>query len=314
MPREENCSDLVEPPTEEEMDQAITGNMSRLMVVMKAVKRFKELIRKGSNSMDGIFGRDSKIVAPPLSVQPRSKSTDVDDRRPVERALVTEGVHRHIEIDEEAIASPSTMDTHAVRSAPSFEITNGVDRGPDETVAHWKQRLETEAHHPAIDPQRHRSHPSSQGVRAFSLDDDRGKGHARDPLTEKLYLQIGANPESAGDHDKSSKDVSESPGGVDENIYEQAYQEEMAKILQRQGESTNLHLNRRVEHIENLRSHPNIIASTKQHAANTSNKLGSKLSEATGGGKGIFASLVKHMQTEPNDPVDNKDHVSTNEE
>ena len=31
---EENTSDLVEPPTEEEMNRAITGNLSNLLVVV----------------------------------------------------------------------------------------------------------------------------------------------------------------------------------------------------------------------------------------------------------------------------------------
>ena len=314
LPREENCADLVEPPTEAEMNLAITGNMSHLLVVMKAVKRFKSLLWKGSNSLEGIFGRDSKIVAPPQPVQSRSKSINFFDRQPVERALVTEGVHRDIKIDDNVMASPATMDMQAVRSPPQLDIVGGAEKRGDETLAHWKQRMETEGHHPTVDTSKHQSHSSVDGVRAFSLDDDHGKGHAHDPLTDTLYLNIGANPETPESHEQPQQAISESPGGVDENIYEQAYQEEMAKIIQRRGQSTPMHLTRRVDHLNDIRSHPNIITSTKQHAADSSSKLGSMVSKAGGGSSGGFASLVKQVGTASKGAVDYEDHTPTNEE
>jgi len=37
LPEKENCADLVEPPTEQEKDQAITGNVSNLMIVVSTL-------------------------------------------------------------------------------------------------------------------------------------------------------------------------------------------------------------------------------------------------------------------------------------
>lgn len=113
---EENCSDLVEPPTQKEMNHAITSNMGNLLVVMRAVKRFKRLLgRKRPHLMNSFFGRDSRIVAPPLSTRStpdatESRSVDAHDRRPMEQALTREGIHRHIPINDELEKLPAGMD------------------------------------------------------------------------------------------------------------------------------------------------------------------------------------------------------------
>jgi len=52
---EENCADLVQPPSALEVNHAITAKMRNLMVMMKAVKKFKDLIEKKRPDAFGEF-------------------------------------------------------------------------------------------------------------------------------------------------------------------------------------------------------------------------------------------------------------------
>ncbi|OSS43674.1 hypothetical protein B5807_11555 [Epicoccum nigrum] len=105
LPKSENVAIIIEPPTDEEVNAAITGNMGHLVTVVQAVKRFKQLLfRRRPERLDGILGSASRIVQPPLSMRPsalrKSKSQDTDNRRPVESVLAAEGVHRDGDIHE----------------------------------------------------------------------------------------------------------------------------------------------------------------------------------------------------------------------
>ncbi|KAJ5302590.1 hypothetical protein N7476_009389 [Penicillium atrosanguineum] len=69
---EENTAQIVEPPTEEEMNQAITTNMGSLMTLMKAAKKFKRLVdpSKAGQSMQSILGDEyeAHFVEPPMEM------------------------------------------------------------------------------------------------------------------------------------------------------------------------------------------------------------------------------------------------------
>lgn len=220
---EENCADIVEPPTDAEMDQAITGNMAHLMVVMKAAKRFKRLLKRGQ-FMDGIFGRESRIVTPPHSVHGPSRSADVASRRPLHQAVANQADGIDREVDEDILQSdlgpPTTI------TPPSLDSTGGASVHGSETEARAKQRRETEAHHPPLsdsdDP-----HPDALPLRARTFPvDEKAKGHAHDPLEDKLFLHIGPGADIAESGDPMDEPtISESPGGIDDDIYESAYQE-----------------------------------------------------------------------------------------
>lgn len=275
MPSEDNCAALVEPPTEAEMQQAITGNMAHLMTVMRAVKRFKKLlVRKRPQFMEGIFGRDSRIVSPPHSVHGPSRSVEAHDRFPVESALVREGVHR--DVNEEIVKTSATMDALTVRSETQLDGTSSVALHQDGPVS----------------PESDSPHADHIRIRAATFPiDDHAKGHAHDPLEDRLYLAIGPGADVAVEGDLMEDPmISESPGGVDDDIYELAYQEEIKRILAER-ESAGLHLNRRVEHIERLRRHPNVISTSLNQAMDfagtTARRMGDR---ARSGG---FAALVR---------------------
>lgn len=247
--KEENCSNLVEPPTEKEKNHAITSNMGNLLVVMRAVKRFKRLLsRKRPHLMDSFFGRDSRVVTPPPSRhstpnRSESRSVDTHDRRPFEQALTREGIHRHIPINDEMEKLPAGMD-RIVKLSP---------------------HPEGEGAPPVIYPSKSDSSRYTRGPDFNS--DESGKGHAHDPLKDTLYLDIGSNADASEGHgDAAHPILSESPSAVDTNIYEQAYQEEMDRVLKQRGRSASLYLNRRVEHRDDLRSCSNILDQPREAA------------------------------------------------
>jgi [calcium/calmodulin-dependent protein kinase] kinase len=263
LPAEENCANLVEPPTEKEMNHAITNNMGNLLVVMRAVKRFKRLIsRKRPHLMDSFFGRESRIVTPPLSLPTRtqsdlsaSRSVDAHDRRPLEQAITREGVHRTIPISDELEKLPAGMDRICkVSSHPDGE------GGP--TV---------------IYPSKSQVARDIRGTE-FPSDED-AKGHARDPLKDTLYLDIGVNPDAPDGHgDLEHPILSESPSGVETSIYEQAYQDELDRVLQQRGRDASMYLNRRVEHREDLRSYASILDQPKEAVSKAASMLGGLIS------------------------------------
>ncbi|THX19380.1 Pkinase-domain-containing protein [Aureobasidium pullulans] len=246
---QENCADLVDMPTEEEMNHAITGNMKQLLVVMKAVKRFKKLLfRKRPELMDGLFGRASRIVAPPGSIETKhrkTRSSDADDRKPMERVLAAEGVHHDIVVSDDMVCSPGEMD----------ESNSTHTETPDD-VEH-AQHADKDAQQESVDR---------------ALEEPHIKGHAHDPLSETTYLGIGtgSNSPSAYTSDEIQDDkpiehiVCESPGADDSNFFEQAYQEEMQRIHSRRGREPTIYLTRRVENIKAIAEHESVIRDSSQ--------------------------------------------------
>jgi [calcium/calmodulin-dependent protein kinase] kinase len=255
LPRDENISALIEPPTEEELNNAITGNMGSLLVVvsieiiiqkatinttlqMKAVKKFKKLlVKKRPELMEGIFGRASRFVQPPLSMSKlgpgRSHSNDIDDRKPVEAALASEGVHRKIPITDDLERLPEQMDM-AEPSRPT----------------RWAEKLGLKTPKTLEKPATPTPEPRQET----------GKGQAHNPLEDTLILGIGAG----GDEDSPLEpgefsQVSESPGAVDINVYEKAYQEEIDRLTREKGDrKPTLYLTRRVENNKEIRSNEHI--------------------------------------------------------
>lgn len=244
LPREENVKTLVEPPTEAELNAAITGNMGRLLVVMKAVNKFKTLLhRRRPDLMEGIFGRASRIVQPPMQMEttphPRAQSEETHMRRPVEAALTTEGVHRDIPISEDLSRLPKQIDTVATMD----ETPSGLGHPSDNK---WAENLQAG------------SVSSSAGEsQPIPTHRETGKGQAHNPLEDTLFLDIGT-----GESDKPFVPgefhiVSESPGAVDLDIYEKAYEEELENILTKQRTPT-IYLTRRVEGKREIRENKHI--------------------------------------------------------
>ncbi|KAL5404614.1 hypothetical protein PMIN03_009010 [Paraphaeosphaeria minitans] len=279
--RGENVAAIVEP-TDEEVDAAITGNMSHLVTVVQAVKRFKQLLfRRRPERLDGILGSASRIVQPPLSMRPsglrKSKSQDADDRRPIEGALATEGVHHDIEIDNDVRRIPQGIDRVAyeqpgLRPAISSSRSHPAKAGPTSTPLSPQPVAITDAK-VLHENMSYRPAPSSRpitipaGPVSSAPGTPVGKGHAHDPLQDTLFLDIGTGEDSVAPGDDMHM-VSESPGAVDINVYETAYREEVDRILSRQHDPAStpgattpgattarrptLYLTRRIENVKSI--------------------------------------------------------------
>ncbi|KAF1837882.1 Pkinase-domain-containing protein [Decorospora gaudefroyi] len=272
--KSENVAIIIEPPTDEEVDAAITGNMGHLVTVVRAVKRFKQLLfKRRPERIETILGSASRIVQPPLSMRPtmmrHSKSQDTHDRRPVEAALTTEGVHHQINIDDKDRKLPQNMDDMAyakpglraevvgkrpstkvpVTSSPSAQTPPGVS---DAKVIHESMSFRLTPSPSPMVP----TLPVSSSAPTTPL----GKGHAHNPLEDTLFLNIGTGEDYLPEPEDGCV-VSESPSNVDMNVYETAYEEEVQRIIAQRRDQYNananrrptLYLTRRVENVKSIR-------------------------------------------------------------
>lgn len=294
---EENTANLVEPPTEEEKNMAITGNLSNILVLvfyiillattltnyqqMKAVKKFKQVIaKKRPSRMEGILGRDARFVQPPLSMETtempklhKSRSVDTHDRRNLEQALVAEGVHR--ELDPELGISPPNRGDAAVAFTPSTPSKSrsgqSADSMENDPSSPTSPKRNLNAH-----PQDHRP-PTSSKTWPIEQPRDTLKGHAHNPLEDHLFVGVGAG----SDVDPDPPSLSESPPAADIDIYETAYHEQVERIRERQGRAATLFLTRRVD--------------TKPEYKDDENMIGPSTGDEAGssGPKGGFAKLIQ---------------------
>lgn len=300
LPREENVKSLVEPPTEAELQAAITGNLGRLLVVMKAVKKFKKLLlRRRPDLMEGVFGRASRIVQPPMQIgetaHPRAQSEETHMRRPVEAALMTEGVHREIPVSDDLTRLPKDIDTVETLD----ETPSGLSHPSDHKWADGLRRSSTSTS--AVEE----AQPIPIPIRRES-----GKGHAHNPLEDTLFLDIGTGPDDAHLEPGEFHVVSESPGVVDMNVYEKAYQEEIERILAKQGKKPTIYLTRRVEHNKDIRENEHITDHSRDHISLSSGGFASLVRkarvlnmDAQGGNKKAEAQSNKENVEKPK-PVD----------
>ena len=236
---------------------------------MKAVKRFKNLIlKKRPELLESILGRGSRIVHPPLSIKSstaahihKARSVDLYDRRPVERVLATEGVHHTISVSDDLQRLPERMDSCVLETVDTLPRTSPVSKGSSKEQPTSEgltlQKMESKTHHP---------HSEKKATNVHERTFSNGKGHAHDPLTDTLYLDIGTGIDDMPPSEHGLHVVSESPAAADMNVYEKAYREEMERILRARGRAATLYLTRRVEHQKELREHENIVDYSREHA------------------------------------------------
>jgi [calcium/calmodulin-dependent protein kinase] kinase len=195
------------------------------------------------------------------SILRKSKSQDTDSRRPIESALLTEGVHHDIRIDDQYRRVNQKTDKPSLRAdlmgkrqpsskSPTTSALNSPRSPaiPDAKVIH--------------DNMSHRGPPSSQSTTLPGLISSSGpttptlgKGHAHNPLEDTLFLNIGTGEDSIQPEEDGCI-VSESPSNVDMNVYETAYEEEVQRIIAQRKDQyrrPTLYLTRRVEDVKSIR-------------------------------------------------------------
>lgn len=203
--------------------------------------------------MTGILGQDVRIVQPPLQLDNkedkplnRTQSFDLDNRRPVEGAVVSEGVHREIEpLDtNEPIPLLHRMDS-AVSIQPALTYTN------EEPMPHHKGHHSMDSAHPI---------PHLDTWRTQSTGE---RGHAHDPMDEEpLWLGIG--PGEDVDIPPEAPICAESPTAAEFNIYDTAYQREVERIREAQGNQATVYLTRRVDSRKAYKADAHMIDAPKE--------------------------------------------------
>ncbi|KAJ9195412.1 hypothetical protein DTO207G8_7743 [Paecilomyces variotii] len=230
---EENTAGVIEPPTEEEMNEAITKNINNLFVVVKAVQKFKRLLdpTKEGPPMQSILGSEfeSHFVQPPLSMEPeedldipgmdftgatKAQSLDTYDRPLKERELVVQGYHQQPLVSERT-ESPKGVDRPSISSRQG---SNFDENRPSQGI---KRRAPCNGEYPFAESisgepsEDNRSISASQISRAGTPSTKQSmegtRGHARDPLEEEHpYLFIGPSTFSG----YTEEHAEQSQGGI----------------------------------------------------------------------------------------------------
>ncbi|CAG8085277.1 unnamed protein product [Penicillium nalgiovense] len=212
---EENTSQIIEPPTEEEMDSAITRKMGHLVTVMKAVQRFKRLTdpMKPQSPIQSTFGsilggdHDSFLVEPPMEMDPDEPfptvgaalqthdSNGSDMRKNLPRHPFAGFRDNAGVIGSTDSASFSSQPEH---SPSNSKMPSGVfepERKDSGSIRSWGSTAQPDIGHGA-QPHSQSASPQIPLSRASSSRTKRSmegtRGHARDPLEEEFpYLYIG---------------------------------------------------------------------------------------------------------------------------
>lgn len=233
---------------------------------MKAVNKFRSLTAQSRDPvMTSILGETAehqfsqppgRLGSPeirPPGAERRSISVNLDDRRAVEASLVAEGVHRELLIDNDwdQQHGGSTL-TRDYRGDPHYD-TGESDQDNDAALDRLRNSFDRVVLPNELPPFR------SSIYNARTTDDIGRRGHAHDPLEDRLFLRIGPSTfagrsEQADDSHEFLPDdafvVSESPGAADVDIYETAYRDEIERILakaQAADKEPQVYLTRRVD-------------------------------------------------------------------
>jgi [calcium/calmodulin-dependent protein kinase] kinase len=213
---------------------------------MKAVQKFKsKLDVKRPAALSGVLGQGIRTLTTATlgghsehGLQ-RSKSADLEDRRPAETALAAEGVHHDLNPPDANQLRPM-----ANRVDSTTTIVQSENSSPLSTLKKQSSDDVSNLHAPL--PGVHRQESGE-------------RGHAHDPLDEEpLFLGIG----TGGDDSLSTPSpdiVAESPTAADFNIYDTAYQEEVNRIRAAQGHQATVYLTRRVDKKKEYKADANMI-------------------------------------------------------
>ncbi|CZR59155.1 related to calcium/calmodulin dependent protein kinase C [Phialocephala subalpina] len=268
---EENIADLVEPPSEIEVNHAITAKLRNLIVMvrdaistsesfvdrintntskMKAVQKFKnKLDVKRPAALSGVLGQGIRTLTSTsldghaVPVLQRSKSADLEERKPVETALAAEGVHHDL----------SAPDANQLRP-----MSNRVDTS---TTIIQSEQSESSSSTPKKQSTDDVTSPTPPIPIVHRQESGGEKGHAHDPLDgQPLFLGIGTGLVDGDSLSPPSPDiVAESPTAADFNIYDTAYQEEVERIRAAQGRQATVYLTRRVDEKKEYKADENML-------------------------------------------------------
>ncbi|KAJ5541934.1 hypothetical protein N7535_004353 [Penicillium sp. DV-2018c] len=236
---EENTAQIIEPPTEEEMNSAITRNMSHLVTVMRAAKKFKRLTNPGKSETESpvqsflggsILGGDdeSHFVEPPMEMDPDEpfpavgidlQGHDAHDLRAGVRKSFDRrhfgGLRNSSRVHgSSGSASFSSQPEHSPSSSrmpsgvfePERKDLSYIRCGRSSADISHEARPHSQSGSPHIPLSR-----TSSAATKRSLEGTRG--HARDPLEEEFpYLFIGPSTYTGSSHHEAGDlEISDEP-------------------------------------------------------------------------------------------------------
>ncbi|KAF3908742.1 hypothetical protein AA313_de0207800 [Arthrobotrys entomopaga] len=240
--KEENISDLVEPPTDEEIKNAITKSIRNVVAAVKAVSMFKKLVVKrrqermlAETANESRYTDDPEVISTsPIALTPpllpihyhRSKSVETDNRKHGQGGLGNQNAPaepQSFNLSTLSQALPKredsgiSLDSSSTSGlpAPHFQISEPASVADQETMESWHDFLKE-----AIIPKRQDSYEDK---------------------TSRPYLNVGDSHHPAGNF------ITRSPAPTDLPIYETAYQDDVQRIQREQGNGATVFSNRRVD-------------------------------------------------------------------
>ncbi|KIH90152.1 hypothetical protein SPBR_00943 [Sporothrix brasiliensis 5110] len=207
---EENCANPIEPPNALELNHAFTQNMGNLLCVLKAIRKFKGLLRSRN--------RDPSLTVPPLAIDVADLGSQVSSIRVSsdQERMTEDEVARVVEERRNNIRKAS-LQTSRLLGATAVEGQGGGStsaRGDD------------------------------TGGR------ENGTGIGVDQPTLLLGIGTGGGDEFGPDrqYDEPEDIVSESPTTAEFDVYDRAFQSEVARI-QSQGSKSKVYPTKVLESI-----------------------------------------------------------------
>ncbi|KAH8150009.1 uncharacterized protein LAJ45_06162 [Morchella importuna] len=233
---EENTSNVISSPNEQEMASAITKSIRNVMAVVRAVKKLRRLtFRRSKGPLSSSSDNTHSISDPSNDKLPqRSRSLNTDNRKHLEQKLAVSGVSKAISMESVAKALPDKP--RRLDSAIELEDTDMSEYLPEES----KKRDDVDCVSVKS------TDPIGSDMGGSLVKKNGEKAQAASPFNEPpLLLHIGTGSDYHMPED--TEFVSESPTLTNENVYEEAYRNDVARIHREQGQTANVYLTKLVE-------------------------------------------------------------------
>ncbi|EWC45054.1 hypothetical protein DRE_06193 [Drechslerella stenobrocha 248] len=232
----ENVADIVEPPTEDEIKNAITKSIRNVVAAVKAVSMFKRLVQKRrqerilTTALENNYTEEEVLSSSPTALTPpllplsnRPKNVESDSR--TQGAVSSQDGRtgpQGLDLKLVAQALPKredsgiSVDSSSSLPPPWLQLSEATPVTDKDTMSIWQDLLKETA----IAPKRQDSYEDK---------------------TERPYLGVGDSENPAGNF------ITRSPAPTDLPIYETAYQDDVNRIKREQGGEVTVYSNRRVD-------------------------------------------------------------------
>ncbi|KAK8081487.1 hypothetical protein PG996_000268 [Apiospora saccharicola] len=213
----ENCSDMVDMPNELEVNHAFTPKMSNMLTVMMAINKFKGLLARSRPSTPG-----SRTPRTPRTLQIPNVPSHGQPTKPAlpeftwnQAYVPPEPEHKQ---QPEPAPEPEEQSTPTNRPRHRSVAEEAADIV--EARKAWKASN--------VHPSSNQARGAGEGTEAPPGE----KGHAHEPTDHSpRLLGIGLGGRDEFNHDETPADiVSDSPTGIDFNIYDTAFEAEIERI------------------------------------------------------------------------------------